>query len=75
MFKDLVSGDRFTVIGYQRGYNPYRQKLLAMGLTRGVTCRVMKVAPLGDPLQIEVRGYTVTLRREEARVLDIEVLK
>ncbi len=74
MFQKLATGDRFRIIGYEPGYSPYRQKLLAMGMTRGVVCQVVKVAPFGDPLQISLRGYTITLRREEANALEIEVL-
>ncbi len=48
------------------GTGPLRQRLLDMGLTKGVRLRIRKVAPLGDPLEITVRGYELSLRKAEA---------
>ncbi len=48
------------------GTGPLRQRLLDMGLTKGVSVTVQKVAPLGDPLEICVRGYQLSLRKAEA---------
>lgn len=48
------------------GEGPLRQRILDMGLTKGTTIRIRKVAPLGDPLEICVRGYTLSLRKAEA---------
>ena len=47
-------------------------RLLAMGLTRGSVVKVIKVAPLGDPVKIEVRGYDLSLRKAEADALLVE---
>ncbi len=48
------------------GKGPLRQRLLDMGLTKGVSVTVQKVAPLGDPLEVSVRGYQLSLRKAEA---------
>ncbi len=48
------------------GKGPLRQRLLDMGLTKGVSVTVQKVAPLGDPLEVCVRGYQLSLRKAEA---------
>ncbi len=48
------------------GKGPLRQRLLDMGLTKGVSVTVRKVAPLGDPMEVSVRGYQLSLRKAEA---------
>ena len=55
--KDLAVGERAAVVGFQEGAKHYRQKLLAMGLTPGTQLSVVRVAPLGDPVEIKVRGF------------------
>jgi Fe2+ transport system protein FeoA len=49
-----------------------RQRLLEMGLTRGTLCTLVRFAPLGDPLELEVRGYRLSIRRAEAEGILIE---
>ena len=70
--RDLAIGTRAVVTGYAAGDLAYRGKLLAMGLTRGVAVTVIKVAPLGDPVKIEVRGYELSLRKAEADAVEVE---
>ena len=48
------------------GSGPLRQRILDMGLTKGTPVTVRKMAPLGDPLQVTVRGYELSLRKAEA---------
>jgi Fe2+ transport system protein FeoA len=69
----LVVGQRgrvtsFTVPPEQR------QRLLEMGLTTGAECEVVRFAPLGDPMEIKVRGYYLSLRKKEAAGVQIEQL-
>ena len=45
---------------------------MAMGITKGVTIYVRKVAPLGDPIEVRVRGYELSLRRADAEMVEIE---
>lgn len=52
----------------------YRKKLLALGLTPGVELTLKKVAPMGDPLEIELRGYRLSIRKAEAEVLELRIL-
>ena len=66
---DLQPGEVARVAGYDTASAAYRSKLLAMGLTRGVEVRLCRVAPLGDPVEIELRGFRLTLRKDEAAVL------
>lgn len=70
----LKPGDRVRVCGLARGDRGYRQRLLAMGLTPGVEFTLKRVAPLGDPIEISVRNFALTLRRDEASVLELERL-
>ena len=69
---ELVPGQRAKVVGYDTADAHYRSKLLSMGLTRGTELRLVKVAPLGDPVEIEVRGYRLSLRKSEAEALVLE---
>ena len=59
-------------MGYRTGDSQYKSKLLSMGLVRGVELRVLQVAPLGDPIEVAVLSYRLSLRKEEANVLMLE---
>lgn len=72
--KDLSRGEAARIAGYEEGNPAYRAKLLAMGLTRGTEVRLIKTAPFGDPVEIEVRGYRLSLRKAEANTLILESL-
>jgi ferrous iron transport protein A len=73
--RDLSVGDRAVVTGYERSNAAYRGKLLAMGVTKGSVLRLVKVAPLGDPVKVEVRGYGLSLRKAEADALVVEEVR
>jgi len=70
-FAGLKVGDQAVVSGFCKGKDSYRKKLLAMGITPGTPFKVVRVAPLGDPVEIRVRGYLVSLRREEASLISV----
>ena len=53
------------------GTGPLRQRILDMGLTRGAEVEVRRMAPLGDPLEIRVRGYMLSLRKAEAACIEV----
>jgi len=72
--RDLVVGDRARVAGFNQGGDAYRRKLLSMGLTPGVEVAVTRVAPMGDPVEIRVRGFALSVRKDEAAVLSVEKL-
>lgn len=71
-FNTMKVGDRAVVKGYCTALAGYRAKLLALGLTRGTTIEFKGVAPMGDPIRISVRGYALSLRRQEAECLVLE---
>ncbi len=70
--RDLHIGDKGKIVGYAKGMTAYRERLLAMGLTRGTEFTIKRVAPLGDPVEITVRGFALSLRREEAAAVMVE---
>lgn len=72
--KDLQVGDRAKVTGFNEGGGAYRRKLLSMGLTPGAELSVTRVAPMGDPVEIRVRGFALSVRRDEAASLAVEKL-
>ena len=72
--KDLQVGDRAKVTGFLEGGSAYRRKLLSMGLTPGAELSVTRVAPMGDPTEIRVRGFALSVRRDEAAAVSVEKL-
>ncbi|OKH24296.1 FeoA family protein [Chroogloeocystis siderophila] len=70
--RNLAVGCRGRVVGYEQTARAYREKLLPMGLTPGCEFTVTRHAPLGDPIEIEVRGFHLSLRKDEADALQIE---
>lgn len=71
---ELATGERGRVLKLQRGDRSYREKLMSMGLTPGTEFAVVRTAPLGDPVEITVRGYSVSLRKGEAKLVEVERL-
>lgn len=72
--REMQVGDQGRVQGFEEGGRGYRRKLLSMGLTPGVEFQVVRVAPLGDPVEVRVRGTSVSLRKAEAEALQVERL-
>ncbi len=64
----LVPGER-EVISRVAGSGPIRQRLLELGVTPGAAVEVVRFAPLGDPMEVCVRGYHLSLRRREAEAI------
>lgn len=52
---------------------PIKRRIMDMGVTPGVEIKVVKVAPLGDPVEVNVRGYELSLRKEEAAHIQVEI--
>jgi ferrous iron transport protein A len=71
---DLAVGERGRILGFARGDREYRQRLLAMGLIPGTEFVLVRLAPLGDPVELRVRETSVSLRKGEAAVLKVERL-
>ena len=73
MTLDTLPLNRDAVITSVGGEGPLRCRLLDMGLIPNTSVRVEKVAPLGDPIELRVRGYSLSLRKEDARNIEVEV--
>jgi len=68
----LKVGETGRIVALGRADRRYREKLLAFGLTPGTLISVERVAPLGDPLELRVRGFALSLRRGEADTVTVE---
>lgn len=68
--KDAKIGDTVKVAKLH-GEGPLKRRVMDMGITKGVEIYIRKVAPLGDPVEITVRGYELSLRREDAEIVEI----
>lgn len=69
--KDLKPGGEGVVASIgEKG--PIRRRLMEMGVTPGVAVKVIKVAPLGDPVEVNIRGYELSLRKEEAQQIQLK---
>jgi ferrous iron transport protein A len=68
----LAVGQSGHIVGYENAHRPYREKLLSMGLTPGTHFTITRQAPMGDPIEIEVRGYKLSLRKGEAAALQVK---
>ncbi len=64
-------GQKYTVIKLH-GEGPVKRRIMDMGITKGITVYVRKVAPFGDPIEITVRGYELSLRRADAEMIEVE---
>lgn len=73
MTLDMLPLNQEAVITNVGGEGALRCRLLDMGLIPKTTVQVEQVAPLGDPIRLRVRGYDLTLRKEDARNIDVEV--
>lgn len=69
--KDAKAGETDTVAKLH-GEGPVRRRIMDMGITKGVEVYVRKVAPLGDPVEVTVRGYELTLRKADADNIEVE---
>ncbi|GHV26484.1 iron transporter FeoA [Clostridia bacterium] len=69
--KTAKPGDRVRVTKIT-GEGAIKRRIMDMGLTKGVEVYIRKVAPLGDPVEITVRGYELSLRREDAEIVEVE---
>ena len=68
--KDARIGDAVTVVKLH-GEGAVRRRIMDMGITKNVEIFVRKVAPLGDPIEINVRGYELSLRKSDAEMIEV----
>ncbi len=69
--KDIKVGDSTTVLKLN-GQGAVKRRIMDMGITKGVRIDVCKVAPFGDPVEIKVRGYQLSLRKADAEMIEVE---
>ncbi len=60
------------IVNKINGKGPIRRRIMDMGITKGVRIFIKKVAPLGDPVQMTLRGYELTLRRQDGQIIEVE---
>ncbi len=72
--KDIKVGKRAKVLKVG-GEGAIRRRIMDMGITKGVEIYVRKVAPLGDPMELFVRGYELSLRKADADMIEVEAIK
>lgn len=68
--RDVKIGETATVVKLH-GEGAIKRRIMDMGITKGVVIKVVKVAPLGDPLEINVRGYELSLRKADADLIEV----
>ena len=73
MYLDELVPGQGGKIKVVQGTGLLRRRLLEMGLTPNTALKVRKVAPMGDPIEIYVRSYVLTLRKEDAHMIEVEV--
>lgn len=69
--KQVAVGETVTVKKLS-GSGPVKRRIMDMGITKGVEIYVRKVAPLGDPFEVTVRGYELSLRKADAEMIEVE---
>ncbi len=69
--KDISVGETVTIVKLN-GEGAVRRRIMDMGITKGTAVTLRKTAPLGDPLELTVRGYELSLRRADAALIDVE---
>ena len=68
--RDVSIGQTVKVVKLH-GEGPIKRRIMDMGITKGVEIYVRKVAPLGDPVEVTVRGYELSLRKNDAEIIEI----
>ncbi|MBP8683778.1 MAG: FeoA family protein [Synergistaceae bacterium] len=69
--KDINCGEKVNVTRIN-AKGPLKRRIMDMGITKGTELTVKKIAPLGDPLEITVRGYELSLRKSDAEMIEVE---
>ncbi|NLM51166.1 MAG: ferrous iron transport protein A [Clostridiaceae bacterium] len=69
--KDIKVGQTVKVIKLH-GQGAVKRRIMDMGITKGTQIYVKKVAPLGDPVEVTVRGYELSIRKDDAKIIEVE---
>lgn len=72
---DLKIGEKAVVKNINIQNKDVKRHLLDMGVTSGTNIKVKKIAPMGDPIDIEIRGYELAIRKEDLKQIEVEVTK
>lgn len=75
VLSELKVGDRAKIVKLNVENKEIRRHLLDMGLTRGVEVKVKKIAPVGDPIDIELRDYELCISKSDLNQIEVEVIK
>ena len=70
-----VSVGKTVTVKRLHGEGPVKRRIMDMGITKGVQVYVRKVAPLGDPIEVTVRDYELSLRKDDAQLIEVELVK
>jgi ferrous iron transport protein A len=71
--KDIAIGQNAVVKKFH-GEGAVKRRIMDMGITKGVRLYVKKVAPLGDPIEVTIRGYELSIRKEDAEMIEVELV-
>lgn len=69
--REVKSGETVTVVKLN-GEGAAKRRIMDMGITKGCSVYIRKVAPLGDPVEVTVRGYELSVRKEDAQMVEVE---
>lgn len=72
LLSEMLVGQIGKIVKIHPQKSFYRQRLISLGLLPGTEFRIMRIAPLGDPVEIAIRGFALILRKNEANILDVE---
>lgn len=70
--KESKVGDTVRILKLH-GEGAVKRRIMDMGLTKGVDVQIRKVAPLGDPMEVTIRGYELSIRKADAEMIEVEV--
>ncbi len=74
-FLNEVPVGNTVIVKKLHGEGPVKRRIMDMGITKGVEIYIRKVAPLGDPMELKVRGYELSIRKADAEEIEVEILK
>ncbi len=72
--KDVKCGTDVKVLKLQ-GEGATKKRIMDMGITKGIEINVRKTAPLGDPIELTVRGYELSIRKADAELIEVQIIK
>lgn len=74
LLKNMKPGDKGEIVAFNPGQAEYRKRLIALGALPGTKFEIERVAPLGDPVEIRLRGSSLSVRKGEIEILDVKPL-